>query len=185
MKNARLFASAAAGLLFAGSGLRAQQTREPLPTAPVEASSAPARAATAPLEERIAAACSVKVMDSILGIELGSELDEAHEKLDPLSAPGTPPKEEGGEDEKTRDREEKGAVGTKPDMKGKPGADESEGHKILWQLDGTDYSAVYITVDDREHILSITGILRPGKEMSFDQVGEVAKAPVHDEQAVV
>lgn len=190
MKNVRLFTLAATGLMFTGSGLWAQQLRESLPATP-----AAAKAATASLEERIAAAQSVKVIDSILGVALGSELDEAHEKLDPLSAPGKPPKSEGG-DKEEKAREEKDAdAGEKtpgsapgtvaPDAKGKPDTDEDEGHKVLWQLAGTDYSAVYITADDKERVTAITGILRPGKEMPFDQVGEVAKAPVHDNRAVV
>lgn len=188
MRNVNLFTLALIGLIFTGSCLWAQQAREALAATPTVA-----QTTTAPLEERIAAAQSVKVIDSILGIALGSDLDEAHEKLDPLSAPGKPPKSEGGDkgekgqEEKDVDAGEKTPSGVTPDAhaKAKSDADENEGHKVLWQLAETDYSAVYITADDKECITSVTGILRPGKEMPFGQVGEVAKAPVHDSRAVV
>ena len=161
---------------------------------PARVSTAPAATAsppvTAPLEERIAAARSVNVVTSILGIELGSALDEAHEKLDKLCAPGTPPREEGedaGKKEHDADEKSEKAGDEKEQREHKPdaGEEQEEGHKVLWQPAGTDYSAVYITADDKERIDSITGFLRPEKQMPFDEVGEVSKAPVKDGNSVV
>ena len=147
-------------------------------------------------DPQLAAAQSVKVLTSILDVTLGSELDEAHEKLDCLRAPGKPPEEEWGDDEeKDRDKhgrknekvKEHAATGRddKKIVRPKPESEEEEGHKILWQFGGTDYSAVYITVDDKELITSITGILRPGKEMPFDKIGETAKAPIKNGNSIV
>jgi hypothetical protein len=65
----------------------------------------------APYEQRLAAAQSVKVMTAVLGLELGSTLKQAHAKLDKLSDPKHPPKEE---------------------------TEGSEG-KVLWQMADTDY----------------------------------------------
>ena len=142
---------------------------------------------TASLEERIAAARSVKVMTSLLGIELGSDLDEAHEKLDKLCSPSTPPKEEGEEADK-KEREEKGKDAEQHEPQAtqpKPGQEQEEGHKVLWQLAGTDYSALYVTADNQEHIDSITGFLRPEKQIPFAAIGEVSKAPAKDDRTVV
>ena len=170
------------------TGAWAQQSSSGrVPTSPAAITSP---LATASLEERISAARSVKVATSILGIELGSELDEAHEKLDKLCAPGIPPKEEGGAEEKKEhdaDEKDEKAGDEKERRQSKPdvGEEREEGHKVLWQLAGTDYSAVYITADDKERIDSITGFLRPEKQMPFDAVGEVSKAPARDDQSVV
>src|SRR4051812_16005922 len=54
----------------------------------------PAAQGLAPLELRLANAKSVKVQTSILGLELGSTLEEAHAKLDKLKDPAQAPKEE-------------------------------------------------------------------------------------------
>ena len=92
-------------------------------------------------------------------------------------------------EEKERDADaKKGKEAGEREMRAaqpKPGEEQEEGHKVLWQLAGTDYSAVYITADDKEHIDSITGFLRPEKQMPFAEVGELSKAPVKDDRSVV
>lgn len=113
------------------------------------------------LKDRRAAAKSVKVMTGILGVELGSTLEKAHARLDPLNDPARPPKEQ-------KEREE--------------GSIE---HKVLWQLKATDYSSIYVKADREGQIEYITGFLRPGRELPFEKVGEVAKAPVRSETTVV
>jgi len=108
----------------------------------------------APFEQRLANAKSVRVMTSILGIELGSTLEHAHEKLDKLCDSAHRPKEE---------------------------KDEREGeHKVLWQLAKTDYAFVFVKAEDEDKITYVNGFLRPGKEVAFDKVGELKKAPVQD-----
>jgi hypothetical protein len=116
----------------------------------------------APFEKRLAAAKLVKVMTSILDLELGSTLEQAHAQLDKLSDPATPPKEES------------------------EGAEKGEGseHKVLWQLAKTDYSFVLVKADSKDRISYINGWLRPGKEIPFDKIGESKKAPVQDANAI-
>ena len=176
--------------------LRAQQAASsPARISPSSAAPAAPPPATASLEERIAAARSVKVMTSILGIELGSDLDEAHEKLDRLCIPGTHPKEEGGKDEEKEreekahhsggEKEEANEESRRAEQEPRLGEEKEEGYKVLWRLADPDYSAIFITADDKEHINSITGILRPDKQMLFDHIGEVSKAPLKDNDSVV
>ena len=102
-----------------------------------------------PYEDRLASAQSVKVMISILDLELGSTLEQAHAKLDKLSDPAHPPKEE----------------------------EEGPERKVLWQLAGTDYSAVFVKSDERKRVTYIDAFLRPGKEIPFEKIGETKKAP--------
>ncbi|MGI9087725.1 MAG: hypothetical protein ACR2HH_08320 [Chthoniobacterales bacterium] len=124
--------------------------REKDPPAPTL--SPPAAPATAPFEQRLAAAKSVKVMTSVLGIELGAALETAKAILGKLNTGGIPPKEE---------------------TEGDEGA-----QKVLWQLVSTDYSAIFVKTDDKMRITDITAFLREGKELPFDKIGEVKKAPI-------
>lgn len=109
---------------------------------------------TAPLAERFAAAKSVKVTESILGLKLGSTLEQAHEKLDKLCDSAHRPKEEKEEE-----------------------SEEGE-QKVLWELARTDYSFVFIKANEKGKITYLSGFLRPGKEIPFARIGEPDKAPV-------
>jgi hypothetical protein len=116
----------------------------------------------APFKERLAAAQSVRVQTAILGIELDSRLESAHSKLDSLGQPSARPLE---------------------------GADEAAGEtederKVSWQLAKTDYASVFVKTDEKERITYIAGYLRPGKEMPFDKIGQLEKAPVLTERVV-
>jgi hypothetical protein len=122
----------------------------------------PSPSGLAPLEVRIANAKSVKVQTNILGLELGSTLEQAHAKLDKLKDPSQPTKEE----KEDSDKEE-----------------ESE-NRVLWQLARSEYSAVYVKVDDKGHITYINGFLRPGKEIPFDKMGETKKAPAQSSNVI-
>jgi len=110
-----------------------------------------------PYEDRLASAQSVKVMISILDLELGSTLEQAHAKLDKLSDPAHPGKEE----------------------------EEGPERKVLWQLAGTDYSAVFVRSDERKRVTYIDAFLRPGKEIPFEKIGETKKAPLQDVNTIV
>jgi hypothetical protein len=116
----------------------------------------------APFKERLAAAQSVKVQTAILGIELDSTLESAHSKLDSLGQPTVRPVDEVDE-----------------------AAKQSEGeHKVSWQLAKTDYGSVFVKADEKERITYIAAYLRPGKEMPFDKIGELEKAPVLTDRVV-
>ena len=112
-------------------------------------------------KERLAAAKTVKVQTSILGLELNASLEEAHRKLDPLTDAAKP------------------AIEAKED--GEAGERE---HKVVWPLAKSDFSSVFVKTDEERRITYITGFLRPGKEMSFNKIGEVAKAPIASEKSV-
>lgn len=114
----------------------------------------------ASLKERRATAKSVKVMTGVLGVELGSSLEKAHAKLDKLNDSARPRKE---------DKEAEGG--------------EKE-YKILWQLEKTDYSSIYVKADDEKRVQSITAFVRPGREIPFDKIGEAKKAPVRSETTI-
>lgn len=100
---------------------------------------------------------SVKVETSILGVQVGDELEETHEKLDSLGTFVAPPKEAG----------------------------ESEEHeeKILWTLRETDYRALLVKAEE-DRVTSITGYLRDDKTKPFESIGDVQVAPVHSESQV-
>jgi hypothetical protein len=116
----------------------------------------------APFKERLAAAQSVKVQTAILGIELDSTLESAHCKLDSLGQSMARPADEGGDVAKRSERE----------------------HKVSWQLTKTDYGSVFVKADEKERITYIAAYLRPGKEMPFDKIGELEKAPVLTDRVV-
>ncbi len=129
---------------------------------PEASASATGSPGLAPVEVRLANARSVKVLTSVLGIELGASLDLAHAKLDRLSDLAVPPKEERDEPEK---------------------AGEGE-HKILWRFAETDYKALFVKADEKERITSITAFLRPDREQRFDLIGDVSKAPIISDSEV-
>jgi len=124
---------------------------------PAESKSPRPSYSLAPYEDRLAAAESVEVTISILGLELGSTLEQAHAKLDKLSNPAHPPKEE----------------------------EEGPERKILWQLARTDYSAVFVKSDEKGRITYINAFLRPGKEIPFEKIGDTKKAPLQDVNTIV
>jgi hypothetical protein len=115
----------------------------------------------ASFKERLAAAETVKVETSILGLELDSSLEKAHEKLDPLGDPSKPLIEAAGEAEH----------------------DEKE-RKVLWHLAKSEFSSVLVKTDDTERITYIAGFLRPGKEISFAEIGQTDKAPIRTDRTV-
>ena len=116
----------------------------------------------APFKERLAAAQSVKVQTAILGIELDSTLESAHSKLDSLGHSTARPVDEVDE-----------------------AAKRSQGeHTVSWQLVKTDYGSVSVKADEKGRITYIAANLRPGKEMPFDKIGELKKAPVLTDRVV-
>jgi hypothetical protein len=124
---------------------------------PAESKSPRPSYSLAPYEDRLAAAQSVKVTISILGLELGSTLEQVHAKLDKLSDPAHPPKEE----------------------------EEGPERKVLWQLARTDYSAVFVKSDEKNGSPTSMLFLRPGKEIPFEKIGDTKKAPLQDVNTIV
>ena len=113
----------------------------------------------APYKERLATAKSVQVETSLLGIELDSSLEAARAKLDPLSEPAQRP------------------------LEAKRESDEGE-YKLVWHLAKSEFASVYLKVDDKGRITYIHGTLRTGKEIPFNKIGQVEKAPIRAENLV-
>ena len=158
--SSRLLLAAALMALLGGPLAQRAGSQSRSPEIPSSAPPLPAPDGTAPLEVRIANAKSVKVQTSILGVSVGSGLDQAHARLDKLSDKARPPKEDTEKGEK-----------------------ESE-HEVLWQLARTDYSAVFVKADANERITYMVALLRPGKEMAFSKIGEVKKAPIQNDNII-
>ncbi len=126
-----------------------------------ETSPLPAPSGLAPYAVRLHNAETVKVMGSLLGVKLGDTVEAARRKLDPLAEGGQPTKQETEEDE------------------GEGGA-----YKVLWQMKGGPYSTIFLKTDDSGRVNNMTGFFRAGKELAFDKIGEVKKAPIANAKVV-
>ena len=155
-----LLAAALIGVGVSAFGRANGQTPAPTPSA-AASPSLPKPLRLAPYKERLAKAKSVEVQTDILGIGIDSSLVAAHTTFDSLGDAAHRPKE------KVDDVE----------------PDERE-HKVLWQLAKTDFGSVYVKADDKDRITYIAAYLRPGKEMPFDKIGELKKAPVLTDRVV-
>jgi hypothetical protein len=120
-KNRRsVFVVAAAGLLLAGCAARAA-----------------------------AQGGGAKAIDSILGVRIGSSLEEAHEKLKGL-----------------------GTVGGRATRDG--------GRKEAWAMKGGDFTSVAYRTDASGRVVWLTGFVRPGKEIPFAKLGDLAQTSGRD-----
>ncbi len=104
-----------------------------------------------------------RVIDSILGVGIGTSLEQAHAKLDRLRRKSR---------ESRAEREEEN--------------DEREGgRKEAWALKATNYSTVALQADREGHVVWITGFVRPGKEIPFAKLGDLSLAAgVTDSRAI-
>jgi len=100
-----------------------------------------------------------RVARSILGVEVGASLEEAHEKLEAL---GTSSSKESGEER-----------------------DGEEGRKEAWTLRETDYSALALGADDEGRVVWVSGFVRPGRDIPFSDLGDVASAVHSSDMQVV
>jgi len=94
-----------------------------------------------------------RVIDSILGVGIGTSFDQAHAKLDHLRR-----------SEKRDDTEE-------------PENEEREGgHKEMWSLMATSFSSVALQTDREGRVVWITGFVRPAKAIPFATLGNISLA---------
>jgi hypothetical protein len=64
-------------------------------------------------------------------------------------------------------------------------AKSSEGeYMVSWQLAKTDYGSLFVKADEKKRITYIAAFLRPGKEIPFDKIGQLEKAPVLTDRVV-
>jgi len=160
MRKRRLLAAALLCCAIGLAGFEWVKAETPSPSSSVAPAETPPAGSS--FHDRLAAAKSIKVMTSIAGIELGMSLDRVRAELDKLRDPAQPIKEEAAE----------------PNER-----DEGE-HQVLWQLAGTDFASVFVKADEKERLIYVAGFLRPGKEIPFDKIGEIKKAPIQDDRVV-
>ena len=91
-------------------------------------------------------------LDSILGIRVGSSFEEARARFDPRAVRQLRGLEE---DEKS----------------------EREGGRTkAWTLKDSEYGSVALKMNEAEKVVWITGFLRPGREIPFSALGDLATA---------
>ena len=98
-----------------------------------------------------------RAVRSILGVEVGAPLEEALEAL------GASSSEESEEEERGRE----------------------EGRKEAWTLRATDYSALALGADEEGRVVWVSGFVRPGRDIPFSDLGDVASAAHKSDMQVV
>jgi hypothetical protein len=93
-----------------------------------------------------------RVIDSILGVGIGTNFEQAHAKLDHLRKGETPDAEE-------RENEER-----------------EGGHKEMWSLRATNYASVALQTDREGRVVWVTGFVRPEKAIPFAKLGNLSLA---------
>ena len=92
-----------------------------------------------------------RVIDSILGVGIGTSLDQVHAKLDPLST------------RESRDSH-------------KEAEDRKAGRKQAWTLNATDFATIAVKTNGQGRVVWITGFVRPGKDIPFANLGNLSSA---------
>lgn len=110
-----------------------------------------------------------RVPDSILGVGIGSTLDQAHEKLDRLRTGNVHSTREDSEEEAREEQEQ----------------EREGGRKEAWALRATNYATVALQADREGHVVWITGFVRPGKEIPFSKLGSLSSATVATDKKTV
>ncbi|MEP6718474.1 MAG: hypothetical protein ABJB21_04985 [bacterium] len=110
-----------------------------------------------------------RVPDSILGVGIGSTLDQAHAKLDRLRTRKARSTREDSEEEAREEQEQ----------------EREGGRKEAWALRATNYATVALQVDREGRVVWITGFVRPGKEIPFAKLGNLSSATIATETRAV
>ena len=108
----------------------------------------------------------MRVIDSILGVGIGRDVDRVREKLDRLS---TNKRQKSFEHaEQNEDREER-----------------EEGRKQAWTLTSTDYATIAVNANERGRIVWVTGFVRPGRDIPFAQLGDLSSATISTDSMAI
>jgi hypothetical protein len=100
-----------------------------------------------------------RVSDSILGVRIGTSLEDARKKLEPLSI----------------------ATDLRETDEGK----NERGTKHAWRMKGTDYTSVALKTNAKGRVVWVTGFVRPSKELLFSALGDTSLAVrATDSQAI-
>jgi hypothetical protein len=99
----------------------------------------------------------IEASGTILGVGIGTSMEQAHEKLDPLRIETSGPRESA---------REKG--------------DREEGDREVWRLKETEYQWIVVWAKE-EKILQLSASLRPDQFKPFDQIGDLKRAATNTE----
>jgi hypothetical protein len=101
-----------------------------------------------------------RVSDSILGVRIGTSLEEAEKKLEKFSVHN---------ERRTATEEDNDEPGT----------------KRVWRLKGTNYSSVALKTNEKGRVVWVTGFVRPNEELPFTKLGDTSLAMrATDSQAI-
>jgi len=92
-----------------------------------------------------------RVSDSILCVRIGTSLEEARKKLEPLSI---------ASDRSSDEDEDK----------------EEGGTKRVWRLKGTKYTSLALKTNQKGRVVWVTGFVRPSEELLFSELGDTSRA---------
>ena len=123
-------------------------------------------ALSAPVPSALAAhapQASPAAANSLAGIKIGMDKDDAHAALIAQGASS-------GDKDSDENDAEKGT-----DSKRK-GADPDDARPEVWTLKGTPYARIAFASDDNDKILWVTAFARPGQGVPFAQIGSLARA---------
>ena len=105
-----------------------------------------------------------RVSDSILGVRIGTKLEDARKKLEPLSIASN--RETDTDADKDEDNDE-------------------GGNKRVWRMKGTDYTSVALKTNAKGRVVWVTGFVRSSKELLFSELGDTSLAVrATDSQAI-
>ena len=95
---------------------------------------------------------TIAASGEILGVAIGSAIEEARKKLDPLQVPRT----------------------DAPDQK------EKLGRRIYWKLNGTEYDWIMVWANAEGKVTRVRALFRPEHQRPFTEIGDVSQALTAD-----
>lgn len=100
---------------------------------------------------------SIQATGEILGVAIGSSLDDARRRLDPLREPGS------------------------TELRGKG----EEARKAYWKLAGTEYKWIMAWTDEEERVVQLSVAPRAENGKPFAEIGDLPKAATDQENVAV
>jgi hypothetical protein len=104
----------------------------------------------------------IEVTGSILGVTLFAPLEEAREKLAKYKLVDGSAAAESGEKE-----------------------EEAQGERAVWRLAETDYQWIVAWADKEGKVVKISASVRPEKKKPFSEIGDLARAKMHNESTAL
>ena len=127
----------------------------------------PAPVIAAPADGKQAPPALMAAGDSLAGVKLGMDRDDAHAVLTAAGASSSST----DKDDTDKDDTDKDAG----DKKGKS-ADPDDAAPEVWTLKNSPYAKVVFAADNQDKVLWVTAFARPGLGVPFAQIGSLARA---------